>query len=239
MKTAASLITNFSIPQSVASPRSTVATQVYRTIRDGIISLRLTPGMSMSEQEMAAALGVSRTPVREAFIRLSREGLVEIYPQRATVVSKISLKRVRQERFLRESLESSVLLSFIENPTQSGLDLMQEQIERQRECLHSGDYGTFLECDDRFHFVLYEETDNLLCGQVIRRNCHDYQRLRALSDSVNREVQQLNIKQHMEMLDGIRRHDAAQAQQTLRTHVRRLLNETAGLRAQKPEFITD
>lgn len=239
MKTAAQITANLPMPKNVTAPRSTVASQVYRTIREGIISLRLAPGVSMSEQEMAATLGVSRTPVREAFIRLSREGLIEIYPQRATVVSKISLERARQERFLRESLECSVLEAFIDAPTQSGLNRMQELLNVQQQCLQSGDYATFLESDDRFHFVMYEETGNLLCSQIIRRNCHDYQRLRALSSCVSREIQQLNIQQHNDMLTFIRNRNAAGARELLCKHVRRLLNETVELRASKPEYIAE
>jgi len=64
--------------------------------------LQLKPGTAMSTQEIADKLHVSKTPVREAFIRLQREGLVEIFPQKQTVVSRIDLKRTAQERFIRE-----------------------------------------------------------------------------------------------------------------------------------------
>ena len=218
-----------SMPPIVTATRSTVASQVYQTIRENIINLRLVPGMSMSEHEMSSTLGVSRTPVREAFIRLSREGLIIIYPQRCTVVSKISLERVIQERFLRESLERSVLETFILSPTEAGFARMQE----------TQDYETFLSSDDRFHFTMYEETGNQLCSQIIRRNCHDYQRLRVLSSKVNQEIQLLNIEQHELILDAIHERNVLKAQELLCKHVRRLLSEIEMLRSVYPDYITE
>ena len=228
-----------SMPPIVTATRSTVASQVYQTIRENIINLRLVPGMSMSEHEMSSTLGVSRTPVREAFIRLSREGLIIIYPQRCTVVSKLSLERVIQERFLRESLERSVLETFILSPTEAGFARMQEQIDVQRRCLETQDYETFLSSDDRFHFTMYEETGNQLCSQIIRRNCHDYQRLRVLSSKVNQEIQLLNIEQHELILDAIHERNVLKAQELLCKHVRRLLSEIEMLRSVYPDYITE
>lgn len=239
MKTPIQNVAALSMPTSVTATRSTVASQVYQTIRESIINLRLAPGMSMSEHEMATTLGVSRTPVREAFIRLSREGLIVIYPQRCTVVSKISLKRVVQERFLRESLERSVLESFILAPTESGLKRMQEQIGIQRSCLERQDYEAFLLSDDRFHYVMYEETGNQLCNQIIRRNCHDYQRLRVLSAQASQEIQRLNIEQHEKMLAAIHERDILNAQALLCKHVRHVLREVEQLRIIQPEYIAD
>ena len=84
---------------------SSVQEMVYRTLRDKIVSMELKPGTTISTQEIADSMSVSRTPVREAFIRLQREDLLDVTPQRSTVVSKINMDRVYQERFIREALD--------------------------------------------------------------------------------------------------------------------------------------
>lgn len=103
--------------------RKSIQTLVYEELKKNIMLMKLKPGQAMSTQEMATKLNVSRTPVREAFLRLQSEGLVEMIPQRETMVSKIDLKRVDQEKFIRESLELGVINNFLEKRTRitSGL----------------------------------------------------------------------------------------------------------------------
>ena len=93
---------------TVEEPRS-AARRVELEIRKAIITLAMKPGMPLSEKEIAARYGVSRQPVREAFISLSRAGLVEIHPRRGTFVVKISLDRMLEARFIRELMEVAVV----------------------------------------------------------------------------------------------------------------------------------
>ncbi len=99
---------------------NSIRENVYRIIRENITSLQLAPGTTVSTQELAAKLQVSRTPVREAFIRLQKEDLVEITPQKGTMVSRIDLTRAEKERFIRESLETAILPLFLQNCTEPG-----------------------------------------------------------------------------------------------------------------------
>lgn len=218
-----------------AGGTETAASQIYHVIRDKIIFLQQPPGSTMSELETAAQLGVSRTPVREAFIRLAREKMLLISPQRRTAVAKISLERVRQEQFLRESLEWSVLESFIANPTQAGLDGLAADLACQRQALETGDALRFRRYDDSFHRKLYAATGNLFSYQVIRRACFDYQRLRSLS-AEDATVQALNLAQHEELLRLIRSRKPAEARALLLTHLRRLFDEIDAMRAKYPLY---
>src|ERR671938_1085574 len=92
---------------SIAERRSGVPAraQVYAALRDAIIRAELAPGRQLSENELAAWLGVSRTPVREALVRLRDERLVAIVPQLGTYVSRISPQAVSDAHFIREALE--------------------------------------------------------------------------------------------------------------------------------------
>lgn len=213
----------------------TVASQIYHVIRDKIIFLQQPPGSTMSEQETATMLGVSRTPVREAFIRLAREKMLIISPQRRTAVARISLDRVRQEQFLRESLECAVLESFIAHPTEAGLEGLAADLTCQRQALTAGDVLRFRRHDDSFHRKLYAATDNMFSWQVIRRTCFDYQRLRSLSTE-DSPVQALNLQQHEELLSLIRAGKPAEARALLTSHLRRLFDEIPAMREKYPLY---
>lgn len=218
-----------------AGGAETAASQIYHVIRDKIIFLQQPPGSTMSEQETATLLGVSRTPVREAFIRLAREKMLIISPQRRTAVAKIILDRVRQEQFLRESLECAALESFIAKPSQAGLEGLTADLDCQRQALSAGDVLRFRRHDDSFHRRLFAATGNLFSYQVIRRSCFDYQRLRSLS-SEDGVVQALNLAQHEELLALIRAGKSAQARALLLTHLRRLFEEIPAMQAKYPLY---
>lgn len=105
--------------------------KIYLQLRGEMMTLALKPGEVLRAQELAEHLGVSRTPVREAFIRLQRDGLVNILPQRETAVSLIDLGRVMQERFVRESLELGVAAQLSARGSIGCLQGLNELIERQ------------------------------------------------------------------------------------------------------------
>ena len=215
----------------------TVTSQIYKTLREHIINMQLPPGVTMSEQETATALGVSRTPVREAFIRLSREKMVIITPQRRTAVAKISTERAKQEHFLRESLEQAVLEQFILTLKPESVTELRQVIERQKQALRDRDCGAFLTYDDDFHKTFYLAADKYLCYQVLRRNCFDYQRLRYLSSCSDEAIQQLNVDQHVQMVELITQQNLPELQALLRKHVRRIFEEMAVLKQRYPQYI--
>src|SRR4051812_19857078 len=83
--------------------------QVYESLRGQILSLELAPGTTLVRPDIAARYGVSQTPVRDALQRLQHEGLVDIFPQAATQVSKIDLDSATQAHFLRRALETEIV----------------------------------------------------------------------------------------------------------------------------------
>ena len=213
----------------------TAASQIYRALRDSILTMQLAPGATLSEQETAARLGVSRTPVREAFIRLSREKMLIVSPQRRTAVARIDLDRVRQEQFLREAIEIAVAEQFLRLARGEDYDALEACLSQQRAALALADFPAFLRHDDAFHHRLYAATGNDLAAQAVRRNCFDYQRLRSLS-AADAPTQRLNLTQHEALLSLLRRGDLAAAQGLLREHLRRLFEEIPAMREQHPAY---
>src|SRR6478609_7792203 len=94
-------------PRSI-DPKRQAAPQVFDRLREQIVGLELAPGAVLARNELADQFGVSQTPVRDALIKLSEEGLVDIFPQHATVVSRIDIASAMQAHFLRRALEVDI-----------------------------------------------------------------------------------------------------------------------------------
>ena len=160
---------------------SSVQEMVYRTLRDKIVSMELKPGTIISTQEIADSMSVSRTPVREAFIRLQREELLDVAPQRSTMVSKINMDRVYQERFIREALEIEAMQKFVEVATAESLNRMRRNIEKQYAAIAEQRYIDFLELDNAFHQAAFTETHEDLGRSIVQQMNGHYDRIRLIS----------------------------------------------------------
>lgn len=128
-----------------------VAEQIYASLRDSIVTIRLLPGTALSENRICREFGVSRTPVRAAVLRLAEEGLIDVYPQQGSVVSLICLSRMEASRFVRRSLETSILLEAAAVWTSAMSAEMRDIVEAQRRAIETGALDLFYRDDMRFH----------------------------------------------------------------------------------------
>lgn len=135
--------------------RETVRSYVYRMLYDNIMSLHLTPGTAMSEQEVADLLKTSRTPVREAIIHLGQDRLLDILPQRGTFVSRLHTQMIREARFMRIVLEEAVMKEACVHFPQEGLKKLHQILERQQKAAGDGDKQAFFEADNAFHETVF------------------------------------------------------------------------------------
>ncbi|EFA0696212.1 DNA-binding transcriptional regulator rspR, partial [Escherichia coli] len=90
------------------NPTQPVNQQIYRILRRDIVHCLIAPGTPLSEKEVSVRFNVSRQPVREAFIKLAENGLIQIRPQRGSYVNKISMAQVRNGSFIRQAIECAV-----------------------------------------------------------------------------------------------------------------------------------
>ncbi len=215
--------------------RKSIQTLVYEELKRNIMSMKLEPGQTMSTQEIATKLNVSRTPVREAFLRLQSEGLVEMIPQRETMVSKISLKRVEQEKFIRECLEMGVIRKFMDKSGCEVEENMAELIQLQKKCGEEKDFVGFLEADDQFHKVLFDVTGQEMAWETIASRNGHYNRLRILYVQRDTAMQE-SIEQHHKIATLLESGSREEAARALSSHVRRLDIDEAELIAQYPDY---
>ena len=217
---------------------SSVQEMVYRTLRDKIVSMELKPGTIISTQEIADSMSVSRTPVREAFIRLQREELLDVAPQRSTMVSKINMDRVYQERFIREALEIEAMQKFVEVATAESLNRMRRNIEKQYAAIAEQRYIDFLELDNAFHQAAFTETHEDLGRSIVQQMNGHYDRIMLIS-AWEGQIVSAAMQEHERYVDYIERKDTARARKLLRTHLQALRVQEEILLTNWSEYFSD
>ncbi|MBP3771260.1 MAG: GntR family transcriptional regulator [Treponema sp.] len=214
---------------------STAQSAIYNALKKNIMSLQLKPGTAMSTQEIAAKLNVSRTPVREAFIRLQRDGLVDIFPQKETIVSRIDFSKVEQERFIRESLECANLDLLVGKFTRQDLSVMEVNLEKQLAAMHANNQTEHIALDNEFHHYMFKITGQELAWQTIENTSNHYARIRLLSvsdDSVIHET----ILQHQKILSAAFDGDVEHAKIYMKAHLHRLEGQLQQILQTYPEY---
>ena len=202
-----------------------MALRVVGALRDDIVSMALKPGDVISESDIAARYGVSRQPVREAFIRLAQQGLLLIRPKRATVVKKISPEGVRQSRFIRESIEVEIVRRVAaRGSAEAEAELHSLIVEQERV---SEDPRQFHLLDELFHRTLARLAGVEYAWQLIDDHKMQLDRVRYLTLGVSSA--QVAIGEHKIITATIAKSDVAGAEAAMRAHLGRaeqLLSQT-------------
>jgi GntR family transcriptional regulator, rspAB operon transcriptional repressor len=210
---------------------------IYANLRHEIVTLRLRPGARLSENDIAARFGTSRAPAREALIRLTEEGLIEVRPQRGSFVTRISLAAMERARFVREALEVSIVRHLAQNPLPSNLALdARAAMKRQRAA--ADDAEAFTRADDDFHRALADASGVPQLWSVIEREKAQFDRIRFLSLPKVTPVGTL-IRQHEAILQAVQHQDAPAAETAMRAHMSEVLKISRKLAAANPDLIID
>ncbi len=218
-----------------ASPAGAAA--IYETIRKDIVRMRLRPGERLSENELGLRFRTSRTPVREAIVRLVDDGLIEVWPQRGTFVSRISLKAVRRARFVRSALELAIIREAAERGLPAAaLRGIEEAIADQENA--ENDPDRFTDADDLFHRAFADAIGYGDIWSVVENQKAEFDRIRFLS-LPNVTPIGLLIGQHRAILDAVRNRAPDAAEKTLRAHLSIVMETAAALLRTHPDLIND
>lgn len=224
---------NSARPARVVTIGETVGPQVYRILREQIIQAELLPGERLSESDVAKTLSVSRQPVREAFIKLSEEGLVQVLPQRGTFVTRISVASVMDVRFVREAIEADVVRVVAEAAAPDTIEELRRQIAEQRKLPHN-DRAAFLRLDELFHRTLATAAGKAYAWSVIESVKAQMDRVRFLSVD-DMQIGRL-IDQHHRIVEAIAAGDKAAAEEATRLHLREILNSLPEIARSRSEL---
>lgn len=199
--------------------RTRLSDQTYAVVRAKIISGEMTPGAKIAEAELATGFGVSRTPLREALLRLSDEGLVAIFPQSGSFVAPINMDAVTEAQFVREHLECAVIRETAERIAPSGLAVLRRNLSEQQEADRENAPDRFYKLDEALHAAFAELAGRAGVWRTIQQGKAHLDRVRMLSLPVANHVPHL-IRQHRAIVDALAAHDPAAAEATLRRHLR-------------------
>lgn len=212
-----------------------ISDNVYHTLRQNIVNLHFKPGQVLNLREITEKLDVSRTPVREALIRLEREGLVDVIPQVGTSVSKIDLSRVEEEQFIRSSLEEKALeLCFSKNLQLLLLDL-EKALLHQETSLKDPDALSFLDWDDEFHRSIFHFAEKSLSWELILNNSSHYRRIRIMT-LWNKELRYSVFEQHQEIYVFLKKKDTKTVFSLIHDHSSRISTQEQELLDAYPDY---
>lgn len=215
-----------------------IAPQLVAALRQGIVEMRLRPGEALSEKDIAGRFGVSRQPVREAFIKLSEAGLVEIRPSRGTFVMKISVREVANARFVREAIECSMARNASRLATSAQIAALRRLIDEQRAAAAANDYWRFNDRDETFHRAIAEIVQCDYAWRIVEAARFQTDRVRYLS-LPDATPMPLLIAQHEEIVSQIEARNADAAERAMSRHLREILIALPQLAKAHPDLFED
>lgn len=214
--------------------RHRTSDRVYDELASAIRDLRIPPGSSLSETDLAEQLQVSRTPLREAIARLADTGLVSVVPQVGTRVELIRLGDAEQARFVRESLETAAFTAACEKPSRD-VGALRVLLVRQSAACAAHDLDAFFAADEALHEQIFVLAGYPVAWQVMQPVKMHLDRLRRLSLPDPATVRAL-IDEHTAIVDALEAGDTVGGRAHITRHARRVLDNGPRLQAQHPEY---
>lgn len=191
---------------------------VFHTLREAILRGDLRPGERLMELQLAAKLGVSRTPIREAIRMLEQEGLAVTMPRRGAEVARMTLKDMEDVLEIREALDELAVRIACARITEEQLEKLAEVKDRFESSTKTGDVKQIAEADVSFHDVIYEATGNpklVTLLNNLREQVYRY-RVEYIKNPKNYPVL---IKEHEEILQGLKDREVDRAVSAMQEHV--------------------
>lgn len=210
--------------------------QAYKLITSKILRTEYRPGQKISQPKLTEELQLGLTPVREALLRLKREGLVYSVPQSGTFVSKINLDTVVNARFIRETLEQKVVAEAAKSPHKFLISQAQDAIALQESYASEGNAIKFFEADESFHKTFYLMTDHAQVWNWLQNVEIQFNRFRWLRLAVSDLPWRLLIEQHKEILAAVEAEKPKQSEKIAGKHLQLMLKEVMTVTSAFPDY---
>jgi DNA-binding GntR family transcriptional regulator len=214
------------------------ATQIYEAIRAAIMDMRLKPGTPISENRICRQTNVSRTPAREAIIRLGQDGLIDVFPQHGSFVAPISIRKVIEGHFIREALEIALLkrAAILWRPQHTAK--MEAILVQQRLLADACDYAGFYREDENFHryFAAVAQMDGV--STVIKESNANLARVRQLATPMAGHMEAA-LADHRSIFEALKDDKPDQAVALLGAHLDRVFQTINRLAELHREFFGD
>jgi GntR family transcriptional regulator, rspAB operon transcriptional repressor len=222
-------------PEPVAASSADQAPSVFEVLRERIISLEWPPGTVLNRAELQTEFGLSSTPIRDALMRLSDEGLLDIVPQSVTRVSLIDVTLARQAQFLRRSVELEVVRTLASLSDRAFVGELNDFIDAQSGFATKTDITAFYASDRNFHRRMYELAGAPDLWALVRQRSGHIDRIRRLDLPATGKMSQI-VRDHGMIVTAIHAGNASGAQTHMRDHLSRSISLSQDLQDQHPAY---
>jgi len=216
-------------------PARAKGNRLHARLHGDILTGRLRPGEALSETRIAEQHGISRTPVREVFQRLAKEGLLRVVPQIGTFVAPISLSAVGASQFIREALECRAVRQAAEHVTRAQVGELRRQIDQQTRAIDAGDHIAFFALDETMHQYILAIAGHPKVWDLIASVKAQLDRVRHLSLE-HHDWLAMIFRQHRQIVECIAGRDAPGAEQSMQAHLRTVFDAIERIAAAHAEF---
>ncbi|NLK27025.1 MAG: GntR family transcriptional regulator [Clostridiales bacterium] len=205
-----------------------------RVLRENIITTEFEPGVMLYEKEIATALNVSRSPVREALAELSQFQLIEILPQRGSRVALIDMDLVNEAVFFRTTMEVAIVKLTCTMASEKDLSDLEEILKLQEFYLQNFSKDKFMELDNQFHYSLFKICNKLQCYNMVSKMGAHFDRIRNLSLHVVKDLKL--VQDHRDIFHAIKDRDPKKAEEMIRKHLSRIQLDEKEIRKTYPQY---
>lgn len=206
------------MPLNKINPPESLAEIAYRTLRDSILSFKLQQGQVYNEMAVSKELGLSRTPVREALLRLSSENLITFLPRKGFIITSYTLQDIEEVFELRLILEAKVVRKITSKINKENIQELRKQITLQKSAAGKRDYHGFMLSDRTFHKIFFELADNSKLLNIMNNFqdiCHMMGICYLKVDMLYEEA----IRDHEAIVESIKTGDADKAETAICKHI--------------------
>lgn len=214
----------------------------YDYLKKDIMTFALKPGEPVSAAKIAERYNVSRTPAREALVKLETEGLVDIIPQSKSVISKIDVERAKQEWFVRKTLEMGMVDGLFEKVKESDVLKMRSFCRKMEEVAenattHETAYE-YLRNDNEFHAMTYHIAGQAFAAEIIANTMTHYNRIRLLID-LDKYYKDRTVSTHEQLIKFIENKDKEAYRGLLEKHLGYITQDIEDMRKQNPDLFME
>ena len=215
--------------------RLPIVPQVHSTLHHLIVHCVLSPGSPIREKDLSEQMEVSRTPIREALLQLEKEGLVEIYPQSGTRISKISMEEVRESHFIREAMESATVRFAAQKGDSELHKQLNTRLQEFNDALGTAEKDLLFELDELFHKTIAELRFQNRLWKITNIAKSHMDRVRHLTLPLPKRIYEI-ADEHQRVADCIIQHQQEKAVRAIQDHLSVIFSDIERIRAEHSEY---
>ncbi len=218
--------------------RLPIVPQVHSLLHHLIVHCVLPPGSPIREKDLSEQMEVSRTPIREALLQLEKEGLVEIYPQSGTRISKISMEEVRESHFIREAMESATVRFAAQQGDSELNKKLKSRLQQFKDSLDTAEKDLLFELDELFHKTIAEFRFQNRLWKITNIAKSHMDRVRHLTLPLPKRIYEI-ADEHQRVADFIIRHQPDEAVRAIQDHLSVIFSDIERIRAEHSEYFVE